>query len=165
MTPWATNFSMSWLPHVYSEIGNNTYCWSFCGLNEGIDGGKNCFCHSKCSPVGVLLIQGGPQGTRGDAVSSWNRTDVATFDIPRKSQCHRDGAYNHLSFPLWSPKQCSLPSPTWPWRPALGHHQCPTRDKCFPVETAACAPCAGTFCQTKWNHFYLPSTALSVLTR
>lgn len=55
-------------------------------------------------------------------------------------------------------------APTWPWLPALGRHQCPTCDKCLPVETAACALRASTFCHTKCNHFYLPSTALSVLT-
>lgn len=42
-----------------------------------------------------------------------------------------------------------------------GHHLWPIDDKYFPVETAAGALRVGTFCHTKFNHFYLPSMALS----
>lgn len=42
-----------------------------------------------------------------------------------------------------------------------GHHLWPIYDKCFSVETAVGALHAGTFCHIQFNHFYLPSTALS----
>lgn len=45
--------------------------------------------------------------------------------------------------------------------PPTAHHLWPIYDECFPVEMAAGALHAGTFCHTKFNHFYLPSTALS----
>ena len=78
------------------------------------------------------------------------------FDICGKSQCDLQWEYDHPSFLLQSPKQYRLPFAHLP-----GHHLWPIYDECFPVETVAGALHAGTFCHTKFNHFYLPSTALS----
>lgn len=81
---------------------------------------------------------------------------VVRSDMCGKSQGDLQWEYDHLSFPPQSPKQYRLPFAHLP----------PTIYGLFMMNTSLwkwllvlCM--AGTFCHTKFNHFYLPSTALS----